>query len=317
MNNITTDYIPSTLPKVAVLLPTYNGSLFLKEQLESILNLSGITPHIFINDDGSSDQTIEIINKYRDRGVTLIEHKKCGGAAQNFFYLIITVPLENFDYICFSDQDDVWFETKISRAIKVINSNNFAAYSSDVTGLWPDGSTKYICKSQPQRRIDYIFEAAGPGNTYVFPRKYALQLKSFLHLVTLEKLKNISLHDWMIYSYFRSQNLPWVIDSVSGLNYRQHSNNVLGAASGMKAVLKRTGLVFNGWYLRQIILQADILNLHATDLFAARFLTYLETPRFRDLVFVLRNIRECRRKWSDAAGLSVVVILRYLKVIHL
>jgi len=76
------------------------------------------------------------------------------------------------------------------------------AYSSDVTAFWEDGREEVIVKSQPQTKYDYLFEAAGPGCTYVLTAFSLSQFKQFL--LDNPKADDFKLHDWPIYAFYRT-----------------------------------------------------------------------------------------------------------------
>lgn len=298
--------------RVAILLPTYNGARFLPEQLESIFSLEGVKSHVFVNDDGSTDNTRDILEEYASLGLEFITPKNCGGAAQNVFHLIMNASFEGFDYVCLADQDDIWLPNKLSRAIGILRANGLGAYSSDVTSFWPDGRQVYIRKSQPFRRFDHMFESGGPGNTFVFTTQVALQIRDFLDAAPPDQISKIALHDWLIFAWCRENQIPWQIDRFSGLHYRQHDSNVFGASTGMIAVRKRIHQLQSGWYGEQIMWIATLTKIGSRSSDAARLLRFLEAPDLPGLIFALRNMRECRRKTSEASALAIFFFMRYL-----
>lgn len=97
--------------KVQVLMSTYNGERFLQEQIESILNQSWKNLDILIRDDGSRDQTREILKDYSEKysNVYIFLEENCG-VARSFFELL---KKSDADYVAFCDQDDIWMEQKI------------------------------------------------------------------------------------------------------------------------------------------------------------------------------------------------------------
>lgn len=103
--------------KVYILMATYNGEKFIAEQIDSILNQTYQNWKLIIHDDGSNDLTIEIIKKYRKEDserILLIEDGVIlNDAYKNFFHLLTIIDNE-FDYIMFSDQDDVWLPSRVS-----------------------------------------------------------------------------------------------------------------------------------------------------------------------------------------------------------
>lgn len=99
--------------KIAILLATYNGEKYLKEQIDSIVHQTYKDWTLYIHDDGSSDSTIRIIEDYqnRDNRIVLIrDEKKHLGPGLGFMSLLEDI---DSDIYMFSDQDDVWLENKI------------------------------------------------------------------------------------------------------------------------------------------------------------------------------------------------------------
>lgn len=104
--------------KVAILMATYNGEKYLSEQIESIINQTFTDWVLYIHDDGSTDDTLEIIKKYvkiYPKKIILIQGERTGGAKFNFFSLMDKVTAE---YIMFSDQDDWWLPDKINKTLE-------------------------------------------------------------------------------------------------------------------------------------------------------------------------------------------------------
>jgi len=105
-------------PLIGILMATYNGERFIREQINSILNQTYENWKLIIHDDGSTDSTVNIVKeyvkKYPEKIILIEDGIRCGGAKENFAHLInIAKAKFNFDYIMFSDQDDVWLPNKI------------------------------------------------------------------------------------------------------------------------------------------------------------------------------------------------------------
>ena len=244
----------SEIPKVAVLLAAYNGMSWIEEQLASIHAQSKVRVHIFISVDPSSDGTEAWCAEHAraHNNVTLLSAGgPFNGAARNFFRLIRDVDLTAFDFIAFSDQDDVWYDDKLSRATSILGTEEYEAYSSNVVAFWPNGRSLLVDKAQPQVEWDYVFEAAGPGCTYVLNRRVASAFKALL-LARWEQSQYVSLHDWYCYSFARTSGYKWYIDPVPSMCYRQHSGNQIGVNSGAVSILLRLRKVFSGWWFDQI-----------------------------------------------------------------
>ena len=101
---------------VEVLLATFNGERFLREQVDSILTQDYENVQVLARDDGSSDGTVKMLNEYAERYPARFRvvstSPGTGSAKANFLRLM---KASTADYICFSDQDDVWLPDKVSR----------------------------------------------------------------------------------------------------------------------------------------------------------------------------------------------------------
>ncbi|MCV5197981.1 hypothetical protein OFM41_31575, partial [Escherichia coli] len=83
-------------------------------------------------------------------------------------------------------------------------SSNAHAYSSNIIAFWEDGRKCLIDKAQKQVKYDYLFEAAGPGCTYVLTNELCDSFKKF-YLKHSDEVGKVTLHDWMIYAYARNR----------------------------------------------------------------------------------------------------------------
>ncbi|VAW49755.1 Alpha-L-Rha alpha-1,3-L-rhamnosyltransferase [hydrothermal vent metagenome] len=287
------------LPTVAVLLAAYNGREFIAEQVDSIFNQTGIDIQLFISVDLSTDSTFEWCKKLENKNdnVTILEYgERFGGAAKNFFRLICDVNFSAFDYVAFSDQDDIWLHNKLSHAIEVIQVKKLDVFSSDVLAFWEDGRKKLVKKSYPQKPFDYYFEAAGPGCTYVFKRDAIQSFKGFLGS-NFTAINQVALHDWMIYAFCRFQGMRWYIDDIPLMYYRQHEFNQVGSNSGLRAYLKRISMVKEKWYRSEV---EKVMVLVAPDGYSERFL---------NRVFLIKHFWLLRRRPRDCWALLLMLIV--------
>jgi Glycosyl transferase family 2 len=104
-----------------VLLATYNGARFLRQQIDSILTQDDAHLRVLARDDGSSDGTVAILMEYAQRFPGRFDvmpaSPPTGSAKDNFLLLMKASTAE---YICFSDQDDVWLPDKVSTSRKAM-----------------------------------------------------------------------------------------------------------------------------------------------------------------------------------------------------
>ena len=277
-------------PKVAVLLTAYNGMKWIKEQIDSILIQEGVDVTIFISVDLSTDGTFEwcklLENSYKSI-VVLPYGDRFGGAARNFFRLIRDVDIAAYDFIAFADQDDIWDPQKLCHAVFLMEKYKCQAISSDVIAFWENGKEKLVKKSWHQKKYDYLFEAAGPGCTYVFRTGALSDFKIFL-LSNWTRVNEVNLHDWLIYAYFRDRGLTWYIDNTPLLRYRQHSSNQVGFNSGIRAYLKRFFLIKNRWYHKEVEKISSLLGVRISVNFWFRIRNFLQLRRrTRDAIVLL------------------------------
>ncbi|SHE23316.1 glycosyltransferase [methanotrophic endosymbiont of Bathymodiolus puteoserpentis (Logatchev)] len=253
--------------RVSVFLAAYNGINWIEEQVISILNQEAVSVHIFISVDLSSDLTNEWCQQLEEenQNITVLEYgERFGGAAKNFYRLIRQVDFSSFDYIAFADQDDIWSLDKLSHGIKRMKHMGAEAYSASVIAFWEDGREKLIVKSQPQKKLDYLFEAAGPGCTYIFTNKAASLIKSYLN--TCPELNDFVLHDWLSYAILRRNRYLWLIDSEPKVKYRQHGANQVGANTSLKGVIYRIKYILSDQVFESIALLIKVLDITSVQL---------------------------------------------------
>ena len=116
------------MEKVDILLATYNGEKYIREQIDSILNQNHKDFRLLISDDGSTDKTIEILQEYKekDNRIEVFLQKNNLGVVKNFEFLLGKVEAK---FYMFSDQDDIWKENKIEKSIEKINEGFDLVYS--------------------------------------------------------------------------------------------------------------------------------------------------------------------------------------------
>jgi rhamnosyltransferase len=287
-------------PKILILLSSYNGSLWIEQQLESILNQVDVDLHIFLRDDNSSDGTQELLlGFYKDNPkiTFLFSNTRSGSGGASFKKLFLAANISDFNYVAYSDQDDIWFPNKLSRGIFALKSSGASGYSSSVIAFWEDGKTKVLKQNTRVRMADFIFEGAGQGCSFVLTTDAFKLIQQFCKANT-DLLDNFYYHDWLSYLLVRSSGFSWYFDPLPTLMYRQHEANDTGARSlGIKSVEKRLSLIRSGWYKKQVSLalaihaRAGTANIAISD-FANKFsLSNSFLRKFHFTKFVLCNGR--------------------------
>ena len=300
--------VSSQFPRArfAVCLAAFNGAAYIDQQILSILEQKNVDIQIFISVDQSSDGTETRLVDWAESEprLTLLPFgKRFGGAGPNFYRLLRDIDLSGFDYVSFADQDDLWHPEKLWRAQNQMNVTNALGYSSNVTAFWPSGRTQLVDKAQPQRAWDFLFEACGPGCTYVLHIDLALPLQDLVRSEG-ESLARIGYHDWLIYAYARENGYKWVIDDWSSMRYRQHSNNQLGVNAGFRSYWMRFRTMLSGHFFDQALLISELVHVQSIPIVRQG----LRRGRLGYL-WLATHATQCRRKRRDQLWFFILCVL--------
>lgn len=238
--------------KIAVLLATYNGGKYIWEQLESLFQQSCKLFHLYVRDDGSSDDTMKIVEQFHemfpDKVTILKDSQKHRGAAKSFMYLLENVDSE---YYMFCDQDDIWMLEKIEKTIaqmkdieKVITEKGTAAkkvpilVATDLAVV--DEQLNLLSESfNKDLKIDVFrkhpelicVRHVVTGCTMMFNRA--------AKLASLPMSPRATMHDeWVALCVHFKGGVISILDDATIL-YRQHTSNTLGAEQASKGFFAR------------------------------------------------------------------------------
>lgn len=209
---------------VNILLSTYNGEKYLPELLDSLVNQTYPHLKITIRDDGSTDNTIAIVEEFaRARsGVTLIKGQNIG-ITRSFFTLLNEA--EPCGYYAFCDQDDVWLPDKLERAVNAIDK-----YPASTRVMYCSAYKLVDEKLKPIGKSCVKDIKPGFGNALV--ENNATGCTIVLNRAAREKLVNklprkALMHDWWMYIAISAFG-EVIYDPTPSILYRQHTSNVLG-----------------------------------------------------------------------------------------
>ncbi len=108
---------------VNILLATYNGEKYIKKQLDSLLSQTYPNITIYIRDDGSKDNTMNILKDYIAKNILLLENGGTNLGCPMSFYQILK-ECASADYYAFCDQDDIWYPDKIKWAVEKLDKKS-------------------------------------------------------------------------------------------------------------------------------------------------------------------------------------------------
>lgn len=218
---------------IEILLATYNGELYIKDQINSILNQTYQEFKILVRDDGSTDKTLEIIREYEKKypkKITLIQDAAvCGSPAKNFFQLMANLEAP---YAMFADQDDYWLPTKLERMcgkmqeLEKKNGGNmpilvFCDYIPVDKQLKKmkfnsNNSQTVACNLELNRLL---------VQNYVTGCTVMLNKSLYVKLGTYDDA--IEMHDWWAAMHASALGVLYHLPEILVL-YRQHGNNCVG-----------------------------------------------------------------------------------------
>lgn len=115
---------------ISVCMATYNGAKYLREQVDSILMQLGEEDELIVSDDGSTDDTIEILEGYNDNRIHIFYNNNRTGVVGNFEYALCQASGE---YIFLADQDDVWINNKVEKCVAVLQNADLVVTDCYVT----------------------------------------------------------------------------------------------------------------------------------------------------------------------------------------
>ena len=220
--------------KTSVALCTFNGELFLKEQLNSILSQTVLPTEIIICDDCSTDQTWQILTDYQSRFPQLFSLNRNNeniGYVKNFEK---AMALCSGDLVFLSDQDDIWHPNKIEKIILFFKQNpQFTVLAHDLRLLAAtnDQQTFWDLKNFASEKTNLSSEKLLEQillNGNVFPGMSLAIRKSFLkNNLPLQKVDSIIIHDYELVIKALKANKFAILNNVLGF-YRQHESQSIG-----------------------------------------------------------------------------------------
>lgn len=203
---------------ISVAIATYNGEKYIKEQLLSILSQSQKNDEIIISDDGSEDNTINIIKSFNDKRIKIFDGPK-KGIKQNFANAI---EKSSGKYIFLSDQDDIWIENKVEKVLKTFEEKKCTCVVHDAV-VFNSNNEEIIYDSF------YSYRKSKKGivkniwkNSYI---GCCMAIDSSMKKYILPIPNNIEMHDqWIGILCEKYGKSEFIYEKL--LRYRRHNNNV-------------------------------------------------------------------------------------------
>ena len=273
-----------SIPKVAILLCTFQGQSYLADQLDSFAAQTHTNWEVWASDDGSKDGTRSVLWSYLSKwGLGRLKFHKgpSNGFAANFLSLACKSEI-NADYFAYSDQDDIWDADKLERAVAWLASvpvGTPAVYCSRTRLVDAENheiglSTLF---SRPPSFANALMQNIGGGNTMVFNKAtHALLQRAGPDV-------NVVTHDWWTYLVVMGCGGRVYYDPHPTLRYRQHGGNLVGANKSLASRIARIAMLWQGRF-------TDLNDRHL------RALGLLRAPLTAECKHVFDEFRFSRRR---------------------
>jgi glycosyltransferase involved in cell wall biosynthesis len=218
--------------KLSVALCTYNGSKFIEQQINSILNQTTKVDEIIVCDDKSTDATVSILKEIQVANpcIVIIENEINLRSTKNFEKAI---QLCSGDYIFLADQDDLWNTEKVAKTLAIFNENLTAEGVFTNADLIDDNGTKlsnktiwdsvFFFEKEMQKPIDFVDIIFKNGNIVTGATLcIKKEVKSFIFPFSKDNL-----HDEWIASLLAFKNTLYY-STENLISYRIHDNQQIG-----------------------------------------------------------------------------------------
>lgn len=212
--------------KAVVLMSTYNGEKYIREQIDSLLAQKGdFSLDIWVRDDGSSDATCQILQEYAAHGKLQWYTGDNLRSARSFFDLI--GHCTGYDYYAFSDQDDYWYPDKLKEAILSLEAQTCPA-------IYCANARLVDCRGEDLGRQVYnraphcdFYSVVCGGNILGCTMVFNNQLAELIQKNPMPE--QMIMHDSIMLSICTLHDGVILFDEKPCMDYRQHGGNVVGA----------------------------------------------------------------------------------------
>ncbi|MEP5731310.1 MAG: glycosyltransferase [Sulfitobacter sp.] len=247
---------------VTILMGVWNGAQHLQMQLDSIVAQHHTNWHLFCSDDGSSDDSMDILQRFARQypsQITIRKGPKKGFAAN--YMAMISAMEHDVGFVCFADQDDVWLPDKIGRALACLGEyENHPALYCGRRIIWTPERGRETWSPTIGRQCSLrnaLVENIASGNTIMLnPKAAALAIKA------AKQTSSVFAHDWWLYLLLTGCGGTIHFDpGKPQILYRQHRNNAIGNRQGLSAQFHRKKAVICGLFSDRVGRNLDALRL--------------------------------------------------------
>lgn len=230
------------MDKILVLMSSYNGEKYIRQQIDSILNQKDCIVDLLVRDDASTDSTREIIKSYESCGrVKLLNDKKNLHAARSFLRLIEVAS--EYDYYALADQDDVWDEDKLISGINILRKENIPTIYCSNARVVDENLNVFGYNVYRHSKYTNLESVVINGNfmgcTMIFNNKLREKILTSLNP------SYCLMHDYYLSVLCMLMGGKIIYDEVPHMSYRIHGKNTVGVSTNFfEKVEKQLKFIF-------------------------------------------------------------------------
>lgn len=239
-------------PRVVVLMATYNGEKYLRDQIESLRRQKGVNVEILVRDDVSIDSTTSILDEYKNIGVLNWYTGEHLNVQKGFLDLLRHAPVN--DWYAFCDQDDVWDEDKLLIAVTKLKK-----MPKEKPGIY------YCGQRLVDQNLMYISNHMIANNRNGYTNYFISNVAGCTTVINRKLLEEVIkydpafmlMHDSWIYKVCLALGGNYYADAEPHISYRQHGENVTGTGRGVKGVINQFKK-----YINKFEIQKQLVNIY-------------------------------------------------------
>ena len=297
----------------AIILCTKNGEKFLQEQLDS-LEAQTHDFDLYINDDGSNDQTYKIIKNFQKRSKYQIHYTRniYNSAPMNFLKTLKKIE-RRYDLYFFCDQDDIWEKNKIEISKMELESLDqkipslFCTSTLIINQMSDVIDSSKIFKKEPCFSNALVQSIAG-GNTMCFNHQTRDLLDKIINL------DSVVSHDWMAYILVSALGGKVIYSSDSLVKYRKHKKNLIGPNKSIKEMFSRIYKLFQGqmreWTKKNLLILNEFKLPNKSQEILNQFENKAHNGNFFERVNFIVNSNVFRQTYLSNVALHFAIFLK-------
>lgn len=296
--------------KVAVLLSTYNGAKFLDVQMASLLAQEGVEISIYVRDDGSLDNTPQMLENYSINysNIKIIFGENLG-VIGSFFTLLEQVDT-GFDYYAFADQDDYWLPQKILRATTLLNEKNKNQPLLYCSALeYVDVNLQHLGQSN----LNFIPSFGNALVENIVTGCTAVLNNALRELAIAYRPSKAVMHDWWLYLLANAFGRV-IYEPHAYIKYRQHEANVIGATPSFKYLLQRRfKIVLQRQQISSIVQAEEFYEHYQSELSQEKRLLLMHFVKRKidkhSRLYLIYSPEIKRQKIIDTIGMKLLIAI--------